>query len=790
MIADQCTAGESGMIACKIAPSTADQILAFEKVTPQLAIACKNSSNDCVVSGPISQLDHFEQVCNRKSIKAKRLDIPYGYHSASMEPIVKPLEGLGRSTTWSNRTIPIASNVHGRILLARDCQSDYFAKHARQPVRFAEAIESISAVEGFKDSIYIEIGPQPTVSPLVKSILASNPCPCYPALKKGVDPWLSLNTILSELFLVNYDVKWREIFTDCEAVTINLPEYPLDGTDFQIAFSEPISENRESTEPSYSETGCTLLPRKNLTLSSSDSYVYETTSTILGPLISGHSVGGTAICPASVYHELVVEAAQVSSLPTQEHVWKVGNMSFAHPLIHDPSGPARKVLVHLSKTKDSITSFQVKITSDLVDNTQSAAYFASTVSLLNPVTTKSRRMREAALIKRQSLYFITTNTHSSFRTKLLYEKNFTRVVRYSQEYQTLKELSISSSNLEGYGTFKLQNGCPVEHFVVPPTFTDTLLHTAGFIANLGIESEEICICSHIDSIEVLYEGLDFGETFTIYCSLFDHVQGSILADAFVLDSTGQTIALCCGMEFKKLRLRSFQKAVQPAVQSQAPILESMDAFPSSGTTRIPSPAEPGTPKLTDESRQEIKTKILDIMSKLCSIQKQDLASASSLVALGIDSLLQIEIASALSKAFPTCTIDQDTVSACDTVRSLEENVISQTFATNGYAMKPSSSDSLLDGSSLVGPRSNAAAILHVSQDKLATPLFCFHDGSGQGGLYGKMGNIGRTVYVFSDPDYATNNLRPLTLNQMARRYAASIAKSHTPSLILGGKLKT
>lgn len=792
MMAEECALGESGMIACKVSPSTVDQILAFEKATPQLAIACRNSSNDCVVAGPLSQLDHFEQICKIKPILYKRLDVPYGYHSASMDPIVKRLDDLGRSVTWCNPTIPIASNVHGRLLQAKDCQSDYFVKHSRWPVRFAEAIESISAEEGFSNSVCVEIGPHPTVSPLVKGILTPSPCPCYPTLKKNVDAWSSMNVVLSQLSLVKDDIRWREVFMDCKPSLRNLPGYPLTGTEFEKAFSEPVSESCDSTRPSYSETGFNLLPRINVTQSSGDSLVFETTSAILGPLISGHNVGGTAICPASVYHELVVEAAQIATSSTKGRVWMVSNMSFVSPLVHDTSIPTRIIRLHLNKIEDDFT-FEAKITSNEVDHTQTTAYFATNVSLFNPTTTKPRRIREAALVKRQFLYLAATGNHSTLRTKVLYEKMFTRVVNYSKDYHTLKELHVSSSNLEGYGTFKLPNGLPTRSYVVPPAFTDTLLHTAGFIANLSVEPEEICICSHVDSVEVLYEDLDFGDTFTIYCNLFDDVQGSILADAFVLDPTGQTVALCCGMKFKKLRLKTFQRAIQPAIRSKPLTFEPIEAFSSTETTMTPSPVESGATKTPDESRQDIMMTILRIVSESCGVSEQDLAQAPCLGALGIDSLLQIEIASALQQAFPTSTVDQDTVAACETIISLEDKIVLQmtpaTSVAKGYELRSPASGCRSPVRCLPdrSPDMNKASALQFSKNAKATPLFCFHDGSGQGSLYGRLGEINRTLYAFSDPDYATNNLRPLSLSQMAERYAATISKSKTPSLILGGK---
>ncbi|KAL8728549.1 MAG: hypothetical protein Q9181_005306 [Wetmoreana brouardii] len=857
---EECKPNESGMIACKESPSTVDQILAFEKATPQLAVACRNSSNDCVVSGPLSQLDHFEQICKIKPIKARRLEVPYGFHSPAMDPIVKRLEELGRSVTWFNPSIPIASNVHGRLLQPRDCQSNYFAMQSRQSVRFTDMVESIGADGGFSNSICVEIGPHPTVATLLKSITASNPCPCYPALRKDVDAWSSLNAMLSQFFLVKDDIRWREVFTDCQPATTNLPGYPLGGTDFQVAFSEPLSKSHDMIAPTYSETGFNLLPRVNLTESSGDSLVFETTSTILGALISGHIVGGTAICPASVYHELVVEAAQVVTTTVQDHVWMVSNMNFAHPLIYDPLSPTQTILLHLKKTgKDE---FGARITSNEAESIQETAYFTATVLMLNTATTKPRRMREAAMVKRQSFYFTASSDHSTFRTRVLYERMFRRVVRYSKEYHTLKELHVSSSNMEGYGSFKLPKGLPTKNHIVPPAFTDTLLHAAGFIANLSVESEEICICSRVEFVQILYKDLDFGEPFTIYCNLFDDVQGSIFADAFVLDSAGHTIALCCGMEFKKLRLRTFQKAIQPAIKPEVLRVESFGMFPNSRRTATPPSAGAKTPKTADEEDKDIRRTIINIVTEACGFSEQDITQAPSLGAIGIDSLMQIEIASALKQAFPLSAIDQDTVAACDTIQSLEENIVSsvsarypvrhdhrarsttsgykspvnghpngrastrEAFSQNGHnsGLHHSGGDSpttgLSNGSSAtlgaslangygirshgsgVGtpvsglqneglkPSSNPSAIkpsaVHISKNQKA-PLFCFHDGSGQGNLYRRLGELNRTLYAFSDPDFATNNLRPSSLTQMAERYAATFSQSEAQSFILGGK---
>ncbi len=495
-------------------------------------------------------------------------------------------------------------------------------------------------------------------------------------------------------------------------------------------------------------------------------------------------------------------------------------MTFIHPLTYDSSEPAKTIALYLNKADND--SFEVRVVSNANEDTKQTVHHTSTVSMLDPLVTKARRLREASLIRRQAFYFSTTENHSTLRTKLLYERMFTRVVRYAKEYHTIKELHVASTNLEGYGSFKLPTGSLTKSYIIPPVFTDTLLHAAGFIANLSVEPEEICICTRVDMVEILYGELHFGGTFTIYCHLFDDIQGAIIADAFALDSSGQTIALCCGMEFKKLRLKSFQRSLQSAIKSKPPATEPIEKMSSGGSTLLPSPSstEAATPKTTEDKLQDVRTSITKTLSLTSGFSEEDLTNASSLADLGVDSLMQIEIASALKQTFPDSSIDQDTIAACDTVQGLEDSIASNTTAaaTDHSAATPARANSVIQNNLSNGtlsshgtPATNGhstslinisngvsydnssphkPALLRSSRNHEATPLFCFHDGSGQGSLYGRMTDINRTLYAFSDLDFATTNVRPRSLGEMAERYAATFSKAETPNVILGGRSNT
>lgn len=808
-MAKECTPAFSGMVACKVSPSVVEQFLEGEQATSLLNVACRNSSNDCVVSGPLEQLDHFEDSCKKRAIKAKRLNVSYGYHSSSMDPIVEPLKSLGLSVQWSTPVIPVASSVHGRLFRAEDFKSDYFAMHARQPVRFSEAVENIHIAGGFDNAVCIEIGPHPIVSPMIRSILPSNiRCP-LPSLKRDQDAWLSISASLSELSLIKDDVNWREVFAGSQATMVSLPGYPLSGTEFAVAFCE-VSENSDGAIRPFTETGHHLLPRLKTARSSQGTFVFETTTAILGHLISGHSVGGTPICPASVYHELILEAAQTAINPSKDHVLAVGGMMFSSPLIHEPSNEGQTIHVHLNHLEEKYAA-EVKIMLSKSPDSKPTLCCAATVSLKNTKDIEPRWAREAALVERQSFYFSNTDNHSTFQSKLLYETIFTRVVRYSEEFHTLIELSVSSSSLEGIGTFKLPSGSRTESYIVSPAFTDTLLHTPGFIANLSVKSSEICICSHVESIEVIYNDIDLSGTFTIYCHLFDGNKGLLLADAFILNSAGQTVAIARNIEFKKLSLSSFQRLIQPATTPPSKTMEPVAAeisqhLPSGDSTLVSSPSGCATPITADDSCHRVKATLLQILSSSCGFSEQEVDYSNTLDQLGIDSLMQIEITAKITQAFPGSTLDHDIMAKCDTIQSFQDILLARLVPVDHGILQEQNSDTLnartdsglsnvvanikqakdLPKCELTGPQRNPVP-LHTESNAKATPLFCFHDGSGQVSMYANIRNLGRTLWAFFDPDYTTKNPRPASLSQMAARYATSISKSETPSLILGGK---
>ncbi|KAK3315849.1 hypothetical protein B0H66DRAFT_559875 [Apodospora peruviana] len=756
MMVDHCSPNTTGMIACSLSPEKAQHLLAGNPSLSQLAVACRNSTGDCVVGGPLEQIDMLQKTWKQitvfqedlnarghKGVRTKFLNVPYAFHTAAMDPIADGLRDLGRTVKFREPAIPIVSNVHGRLFEENDFYWGYFARHAREPVLFAEGLQALQTkLDQPADAFFIDIGPHPTTLPMVRASLPMNPSSAFMGtLQKGQDAWTSLSETMAAISLRKFKtpVKWRDVFTGTSARVTSLPGHLLEGRTFLVPFQELTRQTQELTHEAKppnpelrTRTGFYLLPWRRTTPSANkDELVLETDLTILGPLISGHDVGGTCICPASVFHELAMEAAEVALQPPSTQVSVVSGLGFASPLVYVPSKSQAEttattvVLVRITKDLDGEADF--KITS-LSPSTDTETEHCTGTIFLQKLRLKSSSpspqwAKDEAIVARQSRHFSSSSaakTHdrgiSTFRQKVLYEATFTRVVRYAPEYQSLVYLDVADSNLEGLGSFRIPSSpgfgseAAADGYLTHPVFTDTLLHAAGFIANLNLAtsvsgSEMIGICARVESIEIAYRDVDYKDTFSIYCSLLEIKGGAtLLADAVALNSAGRVVAVVRGIEFKRLRLSAFQQALArhhhrpaadkyPAIQTgtiptlvqTAPSTTSgLDTPSSSGGEVLNTPIETTATNHLASAGNSIRQAVKDIVVEVGGFQPQqnddntadEYMYTKTLDELGIDSLMRIEIAQKLTHMFPAQLssggVDHHALSVCDTLDEMED----------------------------------------------------------------------------------------------------------------------
>lgn len=166
-----CETGKTGMMACHLSSSKIESLLATNcELYPGLTISCKNSPCDSVIAGPSKSLSKFHHDCKVLGIKAKLLEVPYGFHSSAMDPILEPFHESALSITSQPPEFAVVSSTLGKILSKEDLNAATFVKHAREAVDFATALEVVETFAAEKELLFLEIGP----APKSKSCLCEN----------------------------------------------------------------------------------------------------------------------------------------------------------------------------------------------------------------------------------------------------------------------------------------------------------------------------------------------------------------------------------------------------------------------------------------------------------------------------------------------------------------------------------------------------------------------------------------------------------------------------------------
>lgn len=235
LLEEKCTEGTHAMLAVKAS------IAEIEAATRGLSfeIACFNSAGDTVLASSVDQVESLSQVLKRAGYKCIILKLPYAFHSAQLEPILDDFEELATAAIFNKPTIPVISPLLSQVIDTEDVfNSHYLRRHAREPVNFVDAVQE-AAGSGFLDAktIFIEIGPYPICSTMIKACLGTD-ISAVPSLHKAEGAWKTLSQSLCSLHCAGLPIDWHHFHRDYESSheLLSLPAYSFDDKNYWIDY--------------------------------------------------------------------------------------------------------------------------------------------------------------------------------------------------------------------------------------------------------------------------------------------------------------------------------------------------------------------------------------------------------------------------------------------------------------------------------------------------------------------------------------------------------------------------
>ncbi|NMO18894.1 SDR family NAD(P)-dependent oxidoreductase [Pyxidicoccus fallax] len=134
---------------------------------PGLDLGAHNAPGLCLVSGEVAAIDALAEQLKAREVEARRLHIRVAAHSRMLEPILGAFREYLAKVRFSAPTAPWVSNVTGTWITPEEATSpDYWVRHLRQPVRFAEGAGVLLAD---KSRVYLEVGPGQTLISLLRA---------------------------------------------------------------------------------------------------------------------------------------------------------------------------------------------------------------------------------------------------------------------------------------------------------------------------------------------------------------------------------------------------------------------------------------------------------------------------------------------------------------------------------------------------------------------------------------------------------------------------------------------
>ncbi|MBL8152085.1 MAG: SDR family NAD(P)-dependent oxidoreductase, partial [Blastocatellia bacterium] len=192
-----------------------------------LSIAAVNGSSLSVLSGAVDAIERAEKYLEK--LEPKRLHISVAAHSAMVEPILDEFQAFFEKLSLSSPKIPFISNVTGSWIKDSEAvDPEYWRKHLRQTVKFAEGIEELLKGTG---RIFLEVGPGTTLTTLSSQFLtqrqdsaAISSLPHH--LDQRSDEEFLLNA-LGQLWLEGISIDWPKLYEGEKRLRLPLPTYPF-----------------------------------------------------------------------------------------------------------------------------------------------------------------------------------------------------------------------------------------------------------------------------------------------------------------------------------------------------------------------------------------------------------------------------------------------------------------------------------------------------------------------------------------------------------------------------------
>ncbi|WSQ64008.1 acyltransferase domain-containing protein [Streptomyces sp. NBC_01216] len=182
----------------------------------RVALAAVNGPASVVVSGERDAVLTLLDDWRRRGLRTTRLKVSHAFHSPLMDPMLEDFHDVVAGLELRE---PALAGLPPEVV-----DTDYWVRHVRRPVRFAEAVERARAHGAVR---WLEVGPGGVLTALTQKIVPEADEQVFAAALRSDRPeGDSFLTALARLHVDGATVDWTRL-TEGRATLADLPTYPF-----------------------------------------------------------------------------------------------------------------------------------------------------------------------------------------------------------------------------------------------------------------------------------------------------------------------------------------------------------------------------------------------------------------------------------------------------------------------------------------------------------------------------------------------------------------------------------
>ncbi|WP_030107436.1 acyltransferase domain-containing protein, partial [Actinoalloteichus caeruleus] len=177
-----------------------------ELLAPGVSVAAVNGPRSVVLSGDEDAVLAVADRLRERGSRTKRLRVSHAFHSGRMEGMLDEFRRVVRGLRYEEPGIPIVSNLTGTAVSAEMADPDYWVRHVREAVRFADGVRWLLDHDVVA---FLEVGPDGVLTGMGQECAGEADALFVPTTRVDRDEPSTLVTALGALHTLGVPVDWR-----------------------------------------------------------------------------------------------------------------------------------------------------------------------------------------------------------------------------------------------------------------------------------------------------------------------------------------------------------------------------------------------------------------------------------------------------------------------------------------------------------------------------------------------------------------------------------------------------